>query len=103
MSFFLCGSEISGHWQANGEAGIYDRIRTHQARIGDVLLSVQRQGEAEVEFTRAIAIARQQLIEGTTILRFAVVGVVFGRCRGSALTFCSSFVRLGFPETRLGL
>ena len=28
--------------------------------IGDVLLSVQRQGEAEVEFTRAIAIARQQ-------------------------------------------
>jgi hypothetical protein len=42
------------------EAGIYDRIRTHQARIGDVLLSVQRQGEAEVEFTRAIAIGRQQ-------------------------------------------
>jgi predicted ATPase len=28
--------------------------------IGDVLLSVQRQGEAEVEFTRALAIARQQ-------------------------------------------
>jgi predicted ATPase len=28
--------------------------------IGDVLLSVQRQGEAQVEFTRAIAIARQQ-------------------------------------------
>jgi class 3 adenylate cyclase/tetratricopeptide (TPR) repeat protein len=28
--------------------------------IGDVLLSVQRQGEAEVELTRAIAIARQQ-------------------------------------------
>ena len=28
--------------------------------IGDALLSMQRQGEAEVEFTRALAIARQQ-------------------------------------------
>jgi predicted ATPase len=28
--------------------------------IGDVLLSVQRQGEAEVEFMRALDIARQQ-------------------------------------------
>jgi tetratricopeptide (TPR) repeat protein len=28
--------------------------------IGDVLLSVQRQGEAQVELTRAVAIARQQ-------------------------------------------
>jgi predicted ATPase len=28
--------------------------------IGDVLLSMQRQGEAEVEFTRALAVARHQ-------------------------------------------
>ena len=28
--------------------------------IGDVLLPMQRQGEAEVEFTRALAVARQQ-------------------------------------------
>ena len=28
--------------------------------IGDALLSMQRRGEAEVEFTRALAIARQQ-------------------------------------------
>ena len=28
--------------------------------IGDALLSMQRQGEAEVEFTRALAFARQQ-------------------------------------------
>jgi predicted ATPase len=28
--------------------------------IGDALLLMQRQGEAEVEFTRALAIARQQ-------------------------------------------
>jgi predicted ATPase len=35
-------------------------LRTLHRIIGDVLLSVQRQGEAEVEFTRAIAIARQQ-------------------------------------------
>ena len=28
--------------------------------IGDALLSMQRKGEAEVEFTRALAVARQQ-------------------------------------------
>jgi predicted ATPase len=28
--------------------------------VGDALLSMQRKGEAEVEFTRALAIARQQ-------------------------------------------
>ncbi len=28
--------------------------------IGDALLSMQRQGEAEIEFTRALAVARQQ-------------------------------------------
>jgi predicted ATPase len=28
--------------------------------VGDALLSMQRQGEAEVEFTRALAVARQQ-------------------------------------------
>jgi hypothetical protein len=83
---------------AHGEAGIYDRIRTHQAWIGDVLLSVQRQGEAEVEFTSAIAIARQLLIEGTTILRFAVVGVVSAVAAGPRLLFALRSSGSDFPK-----
>ena len=63
-----------------------------------MLLSVQRQGEAEVEFTRAIAIARQQLIEGTTILRFAVVGVVSAVAAGPRLFFALRSSGSDFPK-----
>ena len=36
--------------------------------IGDALLSMQRQGEAEVEFTRALAVARQQQAKSWELL-----------------------------------